>query len=308
MKHIATMIFSMTDGYIELTKNEYNNLKHARDSLFNYLFLETVFDYIMENYCDYEEETLKIATKMLVFHINDYFEMNTQRDTLSRKIVNLLTVFKMYNDQKPKYINKMFGRNSKTVKSLTLNDDHLSNNIIFQTIDFLRDYVQHRGFPIQNLVFSHDTIDNNDSKVLRHRAIPKIDINQLKTDSKMKSSVLKYLNEISVNNYVELAPIIKEYIQLIGSSHDSFRKVVSININSWIDSIHQMLEQVSEIYPKALKSGASIVVLDENDLWKDHFTIFPEFIERIRYFERKNRCYSNFAIRYASNDLGSKNA
>ena len=307
MKYIATKTYTVKNGFIEITKEEYLNLKNARDSLFNYMHLETVFDYVVENYNEYEEEMLKLSSQILLFHHHDYFKMNRFRDLISRRLISLLTACQMYKDQKPKYVNKIFSKKSKLVQKIISYDKKYIDNFAVETINFLRDYVQHQGFPIQNLLFSHEGIDRKEENQLRTQLIPKIDLKQLEKDRKLDRNLYNELNAKSKNNQVNLSPIIKEYIQIIGVSHENFRKIVAEKITDWKTLIFNTLEKVGEIYENIEKSGASIAIVDSNDLWSEHFTIFKEFTDRIAYFERKNRLFNNLVDRYSSNEIDEKN-
>lgn len=308
MKFIATKMYTMSNGFVEITKNEYNRIKKARDSLFEILYLETVFNYITENYNEYESELLKIASHMMIFNHESYFEINNQRDLVSRRIINLLTVCKMYNEQKPKYIYKIFGRNSEmSRKILSIDNSNNNTNLSVQTMEIVRDYVQHRGFPIQNLSLSYKRFENKLSDKMRHSVIPKIDIKKLEEDRKIDPIVLKRLTKISKKGLVDIRPLIKEYIQQLGISHEKTRKIMSADIEKWKLIINTILEKISDLYPNVTKTGASIGVLDKDELLRDQFTIFTEYIQRIDEFENKNRFYSNLLSRFATNEIGERN-
>jgi len=103
-------------GFIEIDEAEYLLIKIARQNLFEMLFLEEQLDLVTENFYEYETELLAIASRMMIFFGNDdQLSMSRERNLIGRRIVNLLTVGRMYIDQSVQHVERMYGANSATL-------------------------------------------------------------------------------------------------------------------------------------------------------------------------------------------------
>jgi hypothetical protein len=172
----AIMGFS---GFIEIDEAEFEHIKAARANLFELLLLEENLDLVTENFQEYELELLSIASRNMVFHDADDISMSRERIIVSRRIVNLLSACRMYLDQSAHHINNIYGENSEKSKAVK-NEGNLQyeNSLGYRIMEALRNYVQHRGFPIHSILFSGEWIDIDDEAKsrLHHTVIPRISV------------------------------------------------------------------------------------------------------------------------------------
>ena len=210
------LIFNFTNDsprYIEIEKEEFESILTARRNLFELLFLEEKSDFVTENYFEYEQELLSIASRQMIFTEFDYFSINKEKNLITRRIANLLSSCKMYMDHSSHHINNIFGNNS----SLSLNlrkkekSKYYDKYLGYRILDALRNHTQHRGIPIHKLVLSYKRDDNNDEIHLVYNTNPKIIIEPLLADDKFKSSIKEELSKVHVKNEIEIKPLIREY-------------------------------------------------------------------------------------------------
>ncbi len=138
-------------GFIEIDEAKYKLIKNARDNLFEALFLEEKLDMVTESFYEYETELLSMASRTMIFHDDDYFSFSRERNLVTRRIVNLLSAGRMYLEQCKQHIGNMYGVDLGNLnlikKEIAFQYDQ---SLGFRVMEALRNYVQHRGFPIHS--------------------------------------------------------------------------------------------------------------------------------------------------------------
>lgn len=298
------------DGFIEIDEAEYTRIKSARENLFEALFLEEKLDLVTANFYEYETDLLSIASQMMIFNDDDHFSMNRQRNLVSRRIVNLLTAGRMYLDQSVQHVANIYGKDSEIlsrVKSeISLQYDQ---SLGFRVMEALRNYVQHRGFPIHTLLFSYKRVGTDAEPQLLYRVIPIISVTELNEDGNFKKSVLKELDTIQNKNQVDARPLIRDYIESISKIHEKIRKIIRPDLEEYErvlnDTIQKFKNKFGEQIPLA---GLAIVIEQDDERWFETITIFKEFMERRRALEKRNLTFNNIHIAHASNEIRKDDA
>jgi len=301
---ISTLVFG-SPGVIEINKDEYSAIKNARENLFEALFLEEKLDLVTENYQEYEAELLAISSRMMVFHNSDYFSMGQERNLLSRRIVNLLSAGRMYLDQSAHHLKNIYGEGSEVlVFRENIKSEQYKQKFGYRVMEALRNYVQHRGFPIQTIVFSHRRIDNDDNIQFLHRAIPKIDITTLEEDRKFKKSILAEIKDVANKDTIDFRPLIREYVEGIGTLHEKIRDRISPDLLIWENLLDNTIAKYkSKFGENASLAGLAIIMKNENNKLEESKTIFKEFIKKRKDLENKNKSFINLHKSNASNEI-----
>jgi len=304
---MITTIVMGSPGFIEIDEAEYQSIKTAITNLFELLFLEETLDFVTENFQEYEAEMLVISSREMVFFDSDYFSMSNERNTVSRRIVNLLTACEMYLSQSIHHINKIYGKNSDISKLLsdeiTSQYDH---NFGYRVIDSLRNYTQHRGFPIHRMKISGEWLNIEDKETSRsvHTVIPLIKVSELVEDGKFKKSVLKEMLLIDCKDGIDIRPLIRAYIEGIGTIHEKVRDVIRPDAEHWEGIVNDVIKKYQNEFGSDVSlAGLAIVTEDGDGGWVEKRTIFKEFIEKRKALESKNRVFVNLQKRYASNEI-----
>ena len=183
MRYIISKRVMGFTGFIEIDEAEYLLIKIARQNLFEMLFLEEQLDLVTENYYEYETELLAMASRMMIFSNDDQLSMSSERNLIGRRIVNLLTAGRMYIYQSVQHIERMYGVHSSILgiidKEFNLQYD---KRLGYRAMEALRNYVQHRGVPIQGIKFSYKVVNPETNSQLLYRAIPLIGVIELAED------------------------------------------------------------------------------------------------------------------------------
>jgi len=291
-------------GFIEIDEAEFLLIKSARQNLFEMLFLEEQLDLVTENFYEYETELLAIASRMMIFSNDDPMSMSRERNLIGRRIVNLLTAGRMYIDQSVQHVERMYGANSSTLsvikKEFNLQYD---KSLGYRAMEALRNYVQHRGVPIQGIKFSYKVVDPETESQLLYRAIPLIGVLELAEDQAFKRAVLDELKNIQHDGRVDARPLIREYIESIRSIHEKIRQLVGPDLVRWERVLDETIEKFQSKFGKETSLAGLIIASEESDGRLIETTISKVSIERRHALEKKNGQFVNLRKSYASNEI-----
>src|SRR3990172_9148880 len=277
-------------GFIEIDEAEFLLIKSARQHLFEMLFLEEQLDLVTENFYEYKTELLAIASRMMIFSNDDPMSMSRERNLIGRRIVNLLTAGRMYIDKSVQHVERMYGANSSTLsvikKEFNLQYD---KSLGYRAMEALRNYVQHRGVPIQGIKFSYKVVDPETESQLLYRAIPLIGVLELAEDQAFKRAVLDELKNIQHDGRVDARPLIREYIESIRSIHEKIRQLVGPDLVRWERVLDETIEKFQAKFGKETSLAGLIIASEENDGRQlETTTISKVSIERRQVLEKKN--------------------
>ena len=305
MKYLISIAVSGSPHHIEIDEARYRLIADARASLFEALFLEEKLDLVTENYYEYETELLSMASRMMCFHDDDYFSLSRERNLVSRRVVNLLTAGRMYLDQSAQHFDNIYGADSNNATRLRAEfaSQHKAS-LGYRAMNALRNYVQHRGFPIQSVRFPQQRIEKGDDILLLHRVVPLMTIVALEDDGKFKASVLEELRAIQRDGYVDIRPLIRGYVEAIGKIHEKARELIGLDLKSWEQTLDDTVAfSKNEVGAAASSGGVAIIAERDDRTWEERIPIFKEFIQRRQALERKNCLFFNLRTSYASNEI-----
>lgn len=304
MKYLIARLTAGSPGTIKLDKVQYDLIKSSRQNLLEALYMEEKLDLLTENYSEYEADLLSIATRMMVFHNYDYFSMGQERNLISRRIVNLLSAGRMYLDQSAHHLKNMYGENSKIFKSREVErTQQFEQKLGYRVMEALRNYVQHRGFPIQSMTFSNKRVDKDEDFQLLRRVIPQINISALDEDKKFRKDTLGEMRSVGKKDAIDVRPLIREYVEGIGSLHEKVRELINQDLIIWENNLDDAIIKYKKKFgSKVSLAGLAIVQEADSRKWVETKTLSKEFIKKRQYLETKNRIFINLRKNVASNE------
>jgi len=306
MNYALTARYADSPGLLDISDQTYDLLKNGASNLLELLSLEETLDLVFENYCEYEKELLFIAARNAIFFEDNLSPINYQRIVVCRRIVNLLSVCKMYVDQSQHHIMNIYGQESKILKKIkTETSIQYDQNLGYRIMEAIRNYSQHRGFPIHSIQFSDEWIDtDSENSKLSHIVIPKLNLTYLTNDDKFKKSVLNELFTNKKPESIDIRPLIRNYVECIGKIHETIRNETYTDVKVWEDSITEVFSKYQEkFFSEFSASSLSVVTKKDDSHFNVNFTIHKEILKRRQNLEMKNRVYSNLSKRFASNEI-----
>ena len=307
MKYLILNPILGSSGAIEIDETEYLLINNARINLLEILFIEEKYDLFMGNYLEFETELLSIACKNMIFLESDYFSMSDSTNTISRRVVNLLTTGRMYTDQSVQHISKIYGKKSKNKSTVeTEKRTQYDNSLAYRTMEALRNHVQHCGFPIQGLKFPCKWVDFDDQekKSMHHILIPLINLDELREDESFKKAILGELKLIQKDNFIDIRKLLREYVIGISNIQGKIRHITHQDVVEWENTIFSTLDKYqNKIGSSTSCNDLALFEMKDDDSPTIGKQIFKEFIIRRQDLEKKNNVYLNLFMRCASNEL-----
>lgn len=289
--------------FITISENDYITIKSAKDSLLEALYLEQKLDLVIEDYLEYEMTLLSYSASKMLFHNFNYMRFHNETNNINRRIVNLLSACRLYLDHCIHHLKNIYGNTSNKI-DLVRNQkrNEYDSNLSFRVMEALRNYVQHRGFPIQKVKYNASRIDNKDDHQFLYSVTPYLKIKELEEDKKFKKTVLKELKKLG--DEIDIKPLTREYITSIGNVHKKVREVINNDVQLWDKIIHECIQKFqdgSDAEESIL--GLGIVRQEEEGIYSESVPIFTEFIELRQELEQKNRLVGSLAKCFVTNQV-----
>jgi hypothetical protein len=285
------------NGFVELSKEEYDTVMSARKTLFEVLFLEQKLDLLLENYLEYEMELLNSAARYMLYRDLSYSSMQDEIYLVARRIVNLLTTCKLYLDQSMHHLNVIFGKSSAQSEAISSElssqyDAHKS----YRLMEALRNYVQHRGLPVHSLSFFSGLEDDQPGGKLVYSIIPFIQVKKLQDDPKFKQSIKDELGK--TDEQIDLRPLIRKYVECLCQVHSSIRELLDDDLKKWEETIHGVISKFRREYPDDHSLiGLALTTKSKRGEGSDIEYISEDFIKRINQLRKKNKLFDRLSHR-----------
>jgi hypothetical protein len=290
--------------FLELTQDEYEDIKRARNHLLQVLYLEEKFDLLMQNYFEYEMELLRSATHTMLFLDISYNRMQDDMNSMIRQIVNLLSAARLYVDQSVHHLSNIYECNSPKVKQFCDEKSTQYDRLLgYRTMEALRNHVQHRGFPIHSISFPSRWVEGDSKSELSFTSIPQISLAVLEEDRKFKKAVLKELRSqeklMHRGERIDVRPLMREYIEGLGAVHKKARELLRADEEIWEEKVYAAIKRFEDAFDA--KAPITIVALSDDNQVAERTWISEDLIERRKHLERKNRMITTISSRFVTN-------
>jgi len=290
-------------GYISIDESYYSNIKAAKDLLFEGLYIEEKYDLVIENYKEFESELLNTTLKNVVNWDYDWGKFVGAKNELNRRVVNLLSACRLYIDHVRHHFNQIHQNNTDALEKLKKKISHeYDSNFSYRFLESLRNYVQHRGYPISSCSFPSKRIKEGNISNLQYSLTPYIDIAQLKNDVKFKKLVLAEIGEKTEK--IDIKKTIREYIDSVARIHEKLRELLTDDIKKWEKTIYDSIDLFKNKFgPDEKVLGLAAMVRNPKGFYSHRVYIFPDFIDHRKFLERKNKGYFNLSESFISSQI-----
>lgn len=214
---------------IPIPKEQALILKETSEKISLVLSFERNFEYLVQNYVDYENTIAQKSIDQLVKNSPSLDEFNIHITDVTVKLLNLLTTAKAYIDKSPSIMKKLTGESDLFKKECSFQFD---TNFSYRFVDALRNYAQHNSDPITSLTLGGAWASREN---LEYYTNPIIDTEILRTNNKFKKSVLP-----ETNIKFHLSYCIRRYIECLSLIH----KKTSSSFISDLDSLWDKSQKI----------------------------------------------------------------
>jgi hypothetical protein len=301
MRYGITKLVGGFSGFIELSEEEFEATKTAKNSLLQILFIEEKFDLVLQNYLEYEAELLNSAARNMLFREESNSWIHSERNLISRRIVNLLTTGRLYLDQSIHHVKSVYTGDSEKLDRIRKERSiQYDSRLGYRVLEALRNYVQHRGFPIQAISFPTVRVEREVESRILFTLVPYILVNALEDDGKFKRSVLEELK--TKGEKIDIRPLVRQYIAGLGEVHDKTRELLEGDRQAWEEVIRAKIKRFEAAYGSA-SSTIAVVAESEEGRVIERELVFTDIIERRKAFERRNRLLDSLSLRFVTNEI-----
>jgi hypothetical protein len=139
MRYGITKTVLGSKGFIEISREEYENARTAKQKLAEALNIEEKLNFILENYVEYERELLNSSLDSLMFAGRDWSYSVNEIHKINRRLINLLTTCRLYIDSTKHDIKLLFEDDAAQVESLKRKmsneyDSNIGYNLMFDSL------------------------------------------------------------------------------------------------------------------------------------------------------------------------------
>lgn len=302
MKYGITKLVLGYSPFIEISEDEYRALKIARDFLFEALYLEQKFDLVTEDFIEYEMTLLTYAANAMMFSNLDYIRLQNEVNNINRRLVNLLSACRLYLDHSIHHLSNIYGCTSEKTEAVNQQKCvEYDSNLSYRVLEALRNYVQHRGFPVQKVTYNRSRVEEGDKWELLFSVTPYIKVSELQEDAKFKKSVLHELNKLG--DEFDIKPFIREFVTSIGNVHKKAREVLREDIQRWEETIHNCIQKFRVEAKADDIIGLGIAIEEDDSTYSEMISIFTDLIEHRQELEKKNRMIGSLARCFVTNRI-----
>jgi len=297
MKYALLALDTEPHLLLGIGEEEYKELKAASEALAEVLFIEEKFDIVVENTFELEVEMLRSTQKFLMFADTDNAR---EQLVLNRRFVNLLTACRLYFDHTKHHLSTLFGKDSVEFEDVeTRTSEQYDTYFGYRFMEALRNFVQHRGYPITELWGSRGLanpaeeqtkIPPNEAPLARRDIAPIVLAKELRKDGKFNRAVLKEV-EAMKPAAVNLKSATREYIEGIWRIHQVIRSQLDNKVRVWDETLQTAAEKIDEkiekICGRRSESRRVAVVYDDEGVCAESIDI-PGYTaeQRNRYCEK----------------------
>ena len=305
MQYGITKLFLGYKNFLEISGDEFEEVKTAKRSLLEMLSIEEKLNLILENHAEFERELLGLGLNHMMFFSYGWSTFQNEIHLINRRLINLLTTCRLYMDQIPHNVNSIYGEGAGLARIVKEKMSHeYDSNLSYRVVEALRNYVQHRGLPIYGLEYNMTRKDVA-SPLLKHIVTPTLSVARLKEEKKFKAAVLKELE--ALGDEIDIKPLVRQYIDSIGRIHLSIRDLVASDVARWEHTILEIQNRFTETFSDD-PSGLAMVACQDLETFTESTQIFDDFIKHRQWLAQKNRFLTHHSLGIITNEVRSHDA
>ena len=302
MKYFISPLVPIEGQKLEISCQEYERYIKAKDQLIEAMLLEEKMECLLSNYRDYESCLLNAALTDMMNEEKSYHEFQRERSEINRMVVNLLAAAKAYLDHGGHHLRIIFEQTRVPGFFLSLKNNHYDESFAYRMMEALRDFTQHRGFPIHMVSFKRSWVgESQEMRNLEFTITPRVRVAELSKDPKFKRAVASELE--SKGERIEVTPLVREYVERLSEIHGAVQTETQGQIDGACETVSEAFNRAKlEFGSDSLDPGIGLIQesAHENADIFEAPSLTPEFEQRYRSLRNANKPLINLSKRYVS--------
>lgn len=231
----------------------------------------------------------------------DYQGFHKERTLFTRRLMNLFTTGRSYIDHTAHYMSQLFEDKAKAIVDIrAIESLKIKKSFGYRVIEKLRNYVQHRGLPIHAISFNFNRIDTDNSFKLLFTITPNLTPRYIEEDERFNREVLSEMK--GKGKDIDIRPLVREYIEVLGNIHADLRKTLHIYISQWEETILSAIDHFQKEHTGEGPIALYLITEDDGTL-VDSTALIKEVIESRKNLENKNQNLINLTKRYVTSEI-----
>lgn len=272
--------------FLHISEDEFTSASGARERTVKAAGIEEKLDMVLQNYIEYEHELLQIVLRNALFSLGDWSDFHDIIHDVNRRLANLLSTTRLYLDHLRHDAAPLFeraGRDATAIKAIT--SAEYDGRLGYRVMEALRNYVQHRGLPLHSLTLGGKWLDTDEGHLRKERVDLFLKVDCIAKDGKFKPGILEELRR--GDSKLPLKPLVRDYITGLMRIQQRVRE----ELRSVYEVDDTLLASLVERYRSLTGDGIlglRAVAQHEDGTYTEGIGISTAFVERRRFFERKN--------------------
>lgn len=293
-------------GSVEITEEQFVEIRETQQLIRFGLAVEEKLDLLAENYADLERELIDMAVQHSIFSGSIFELLNESRHRTNRRLINLLTSVRLYNDQTAHALSTIYGKKSNKLKQFRIfANEEYDSNLSYRALEAIRNHAQHASLPITAITFPMSVVER-DSEIskpgaptkIRYRVTPYIGTETLEENIDFKKSVLEELKAIAnKKGDIELVPHVRQYISCIGRIHKRLRELCKSDLDAAEKKLIKYREMAAEI-----SEGVAAIQYTKANIYTDHVYLTDRPLKRWQKFKEKNTNLDRVAYNFVTSE------
>lgn len=291
--------------YVELDRPAFEEFTRARTGLVEALGIEERFNMLIENYAEFESELLQQGLYNMMFEDSEWSRMANVIHTFSRRLNNLLSTCRLYLDQIPGALNRMYKDDPHLVDAFKQACREEYDTVFsYRVMEAIRNYAQHRNLPVSRLSIHNTDFPGHEKTLNHHVVIPSLDLEKLRSDPQFKRSILRELDATG-NQYIDVRMLVRKYIEALGRVHSNLQEAISTDLSTWDTLMEMLRNQFEKMWDGEPRSYVIVVCRgSDGDVSEEGFVV-EEAVKRRISLSRRNRYVTSYSRQVVSNFAGT---
>ena len=318
MKYAITPGVVGIRGSIDIPADEFTKLRSVQKHLIYVLNIEETFDLLLENYAEFESDFLRLSQRLSLF--GEHGEPLGPRREVNRRLANFLSSARLYVEQVRQDLEAIYGIRSKPVGAFIRSCCKQRASLAYRAMEALRNYAQHRGFPVQTIIAKFEREDTSRGAQLRAGLRLFVNVQHLRENADFNSDDTRAVEELATrvdgNGNVNLTPFVREYMERLCEVHESMRSRISADVAVREHTIIAAVDRARAAFGEDFKNFegfklvAGNIVAEEEDCEEflqpvESEEIYMKYMGWRRGLEIKNRDFGRLSAQYVTGHGGS---
>ena len=270
----------------------------ARLSTTQALAVEDKYSLILQNYFEFEQELHRLALKNLLYRGNRWTDFVDDIRDVNRVLMNLLSAQRMYVDQIPQHLNRVFAPSDSQSKAfVAATRTECDGSSGYRILYTLRNHAQHGEFPVQSLSLGSKWLEDGQLRHCSHTATAFAHRDDLVQNKGLNAKVRAEV--AALPEKIDLDPLVRENMSSFARLHRVVRDELRPRLeesDSALRAAYARFEEHAGRKPK----GLYIVQSGDDGAEIDSHSVFLEGIERRVRLELESATMTNMEQHYVS--------